>query len=139
MAKGFSKQISSLVFSLQKAYERIITAKPSLFIVSAIVLAVTIFFLGGGVYTILMQPLVPYISSTGQILAFYPGLNEQFVLGSIIVMISYALGVAGLLFAYRSTKYAHSPRQAYIYLLMGSLGIIVGYLLVELRIAQLFG
>lgn len=139
MAKGFKKQKSSLAFSLKKAYERIITAKPSLFIVSATVVAITIFFLGGGVYNILIQPLGAFISQTGQIIAFYPGLSDQFVLGSIIIMISYTIGVAGFLFAYRSTKYAYNPRQAYMYLLIGSLGILIGYLLVELRIVSLFG
>ena len=43
MAKGFSKQLSSLTFSLQKTYERILNAKPSLFVVSAVAIGASLF------------------------------------------------------------------------------------------------
>lgn len=139
MAKGFSKQLSSLTFSLQKTYERILNAKPSLFLVSAVAIGATLFFMGGGVYDLLVQPIVAYISQSGEVLAFYPGLNDQFVLGSLIVMILYALGVVGFLIAYRSTKYAYNPRQAYRFLLIGCAMILIAYFFVEQRIATLFG
>ena len=139
MAKGFSKQLSSLTFSLQKTYERILNAKPSLFLVSAVAIGATLFFMGGGVYDLLVQPIVAYISQSGEVLAFYPGLNDQFVLGSLIVMILYALGVTGFLIAYRSTKYAYNPRQAYRFLLIGCAMILIAYFFVEQRIATLFG
>ena len=139
MAKGFSKQLSSLTFSLQKTYEKILNAKPSLFLVSAAAVGVTLFLLGGGVYNILIKPIVAYISQSGEVLAFYPGLNDQFVLGSIIIMILYALGVVGFLIAYRSTKYVSNPRQAYRFLLIGCAMILIAYFLVEQRIVTLFG
>jgi hypothetical protein len=139
MAKGFSKQLSSLTFSLQKTYERILNAKPSVFLVSAIAIGATLFFMGGGVYDFLVKPIVAYISPSGEVLAFYPGLNDQFVLGSLIVMILYALGVTGFLIAYRSTKYAYNPRQAYRFLLIGCAMILIAYFFVEQRIATLFG
>ena len=139
MAKSFSKQLSSLTFSLQKTYERILNAKPSLFLVSAVAIGATLFFMGGGVYDFLVKPIVAYISPGGEVLAFYPGLNDQFVLGSLIVMILYALGVTGFLIAYRSTKYAYNPRQAYRFLLIGCAMILIAYFFVEQRIATLFG
>jgi len=139
MAKGFSKQLSSLTFSLQKTYERILNAKPSLFLVSAVAIGATLFLMGGGVYDLLVKPIVAYISQSGEVLAFYPGLNDQFVLGSLIVMILYALGVTGFLIAYRSTKYAYNPRQAYRFLLIGCAMILIAYFFVEQRIATLFG
>jgi hypothetical protein len=139
MAKGFSKQLSSLTFSLQKTYERILNAKPSVFLVSAVAIGATLFFMGGGVYDFLVKPIVAYISPSGEVLAFYPGLNDQFVLGSLIVMILYALGVTGFLIAYRSTKYAYNPRQAYRFLLIGCAMILIAYFFVEQRIATLFG
>jgi hypothetical protein len=139
MAKGFSKQLSSLTFSLQKTYERILNAKPSIFLVSAVAIGATLFFMGGGVYDFLVKPIVAYISPSGEVLAFYPGLNDQFVLGSLIVMILYALGVTGFLIAYRSTKYAYNPRQAYRFLLIGCAMILIAYFFVEQRIATLFG
>jgi len=139
MAKGFSKQLSSLTFSLQKIYERILIAKPSLFLVSAVAIGATLFFMGGGVYDLLVKPIVAYISPSGEVLAFYPALNDQFILGSLIVMIIYALGVTGFLIAYRSTKYAYNPRQAYRFLLIGCAMILIAYFFVEQRIATIFG
>lgn len=139
MAKGFNKRLSSFTFSLEKAYERLLTAKPSLFVVSIIVVGATLFLMGGGVYDILVRPLVAFISPNGEVLAFYPGLTDQFVLGSLIVMILYALGFVGFIIAYRSTKYTYNPRQAYRFLLIGCAMILIAYFLVEQRIATLFG
>ena len=139
MANGFNKRLSSFTFSLQKAYERLLTAKPSLFVVSIIVVGATVSLLGGGVYDYLVKPLVAYIAQSGEVLAFYPGLNDQFILGSLIVMILYALGFVGFVIAYRSTKYAYNPRQAYRFLLIGCAMILIAYFLVEQRIATLFG
>ena len=139
MTKGISKQRSSLTFSLQKTYERMLNAKPSLFLVSAVAIGITVFLMGGGVYDLLVKPIVAYISQSGEVLAFYPGLNDQFVLGSLIIMILYALGVTGFLIAYRSTKYAYNPRQAYRFLLIGCAMILIAYFFVEQRIATLFG
>jgi len=140
MAKGFSKQISSLAFSLQKTYERILTAKPSLFIVGIAVVTVSLFLLGGGIYDILIQPIVAYVTSAGQIIAFYPyGITEQFLLESVIIMVFYAMGVAGFLIAYRSTKYAYSPRQAYRFLLVGVVLLLIAYILIEQNLLARFG
>lgn len=124
---------------MQKTYEKLLNAKPSLFIVSAAAVGVTLFLMGGGVYDLLVQPIIAFISQSGEVLAFYPGLNDQFILGSTIVMILYALGVVGFLIAYRSTKYVHNPRQAYRFLLLGCAMILIAYFLVEQRIATLFG
>ena len=132
MAKGFSKQISSLAFSLQKTYEKIITAKPSLFVVAISAVAVSLFLLGGGIYDILIQPIVAIVASGGQIISFYPyGITEQLLLESVIIMVFYAMGFTGFIIAYRSTKYAYSPRQAYRFLLVGCVLLIISYVLVE--------
>jgi len=139
MSKWFSKQISSLAFSLQKTYERIITAKPSLFLVGVSAVAVSFFLLSGGIYDILIKPIVAYFASGGQILVFYPSLTEQFLLESIIIMVFYAMGFAGFLIAYRSTKYAYNPRQAYRFLLVGCVLLIIGLLLIENGLMSKFG
>lgn len=139
MAKGFSKQISSLAFTLQKTYERIITAKPSLFLVGASAGALAFFLLGGGIYNILIKPIVAFFASGGRMIVFYPSLTEQFFLESVIIMIFYAIGFAGFLIAYRSTKYAYSPRQAYRFLLVGCVLLIIGYVLIESGLMSKFG
>jgi len=127
-----SKRISSLTFSLQKTYERILTAKPSLFVVGILAVATSIFLLGGGIYDILIKPIVAIVASGGRIISFYPyGITEQLLLESVIIMVFYAMGFAGFLIAYRSTKYASNPRQAYRFLLVGIVLLLIAYVLVE--------
>jgi hypothetical protein len=139
MSKWFSKRISSFAFSLQKTYERIITAKPSLFLVGVSAVAVAFFLLSGGIYDVLIKPIVAYFASGGQMLVFYPSLTEQFLLESIIIMVFYSMGFAGFLIAYRSTKYAYNPRQAYRFLLVGCVLLIIGLLLIENGLMSKFG
>ena len=140
MSKWFSKRISSLAFSLQKTYGRIVTAKPSIFVIAAAVAAASLFLLGGGIYDILEKPLVAVVASGGRVITFYPfGLTEQLLLESIIIMVFYAIGVAGFIIAYRSTKYAYSPRQAYRFLLIGVALLLIAYVLVEQNLIARFG
>jgi hypothetical protein len=140
VSKWFSKRISSLAFSLQKTYGRIVTAKPSIFVVAAVVVGASLFLLGGGIYDILIQPLVAIVASGGRIITFYPyGLTEQFLLESIIVMVYYAIGVVGFIIAYRSTKYAYNPRIAYRFLLVGCALLLIAYILVEQNLISRFG
>lgn len=140
MSKWFSKQISSFAFSLQKTYEKIITAKPSLFFVGASAVVVSLFLLGGGIYDILTTDIaVAYFPPGGKIIVFYPSLAEQFLLESMLVMIFGAIGFAGFLIAHRSTKYAYSPRQAYRFLLVGCVLLIIGYILIENGLISKFG
>jgi hypothetical protein len=127
-----SKRISSLAFSMQKTYERILTAKPSLFVIGVLAVATSIFLLGGGIYDVLIKPIVAIVASGGRIISFYPyGITEQLLLESVIIMVFYAMGFAGFLIAYRSTKYAYSPRQAYRFLLVGCVLLLIAYVLVE--------
>ncbi len=127
-----SKRISGLAFSLQKTYERILTAKPSLFVVGILVVGASLFLLGGGIYDVLIKPIVAIVASGGRIISFYPyGITEQLLLESVIIMVFYAMGFAGFLIAYRSTKYASNPRQAYRFLLVGIVLLLIAYVLVE--------
>ena len=139
MSKWFGKRVSSLAYSLQKIYERVVTAKPSIFIVAGAVVVGALFLLGGGIYNILIKPLVAIVASGGRIITFYPyGLTEQFLSESVIIMIFYAIGVVGFVMAYRSTKYASNPRQAYRYLLIGCALLVIAYILVEQRLITRF-
>lgn len=135
-----SKRMSGLAFSLQKTYERILTAKPSLFVVGILAVAVSLFLLGGGIYDVLIQPIVAIVASGGRIISFYPyGITEQLLLESVIIMVFYAMGFAGFLIAYRSTKYASNPRQAYRFLLVGVVLLLIAYVLVEQNLLASFG
>ena len=135
-----SKRISSLAFSMQKTYERLLTAKPSLFVIGILTVAASLFLLGGGIYDVLIQPIVAIVASGGRIISFYPyGITEQLLLESVIIMIFYAMGFAGFIIAYRSTKYAYNPRQAYRFLLVGVVLLLIAYVLVEQNLLSSFG
>jgi hypothetical protein len=132
MASWIKRRMSSLAFSIQKAYWKMVTAKPSIFLIAALAVAASIFLLGGGVYDLLEKPLVAIISTGGRIIVYYPyALNEQFLVESIIIMIVYAMGVVGLILTYQSTKYVYRPRQAFILLLVGCVLIVVSYIFAE--------
>ncbi len=129
---SLTRRLSSLVYYIQKAYWKIVTAKPSLFLIAAIAAAVSIFLLGGGLYDLLEKPLVAAFASGGRIIFYYPyGINQQFIAESLFVMIVYALAVVGLLLTYESTKYAYRPRQAFMMLLVGCTLIFVAYICIE--------
>jgi len=132
MARQMKKRISSLSFFMQKAYWKIMTAKPSILVIATLAVAASIFLLGGGIYDFLEKPLLAIVASGGRLIVVYPyALNEQFLVESIIVMALYAIGFAGFFLTYQSTKYAYRPRQAFILLLVGFFLIIAAYLLIE--------
>ena len=116
------------------------TAKPSLVVIALILIAASVFLLGGGVYDLLERPLVAVFQSGGTFISFYPyALNEQLLIESISTMTFYTIGVAGFLLAYQSTKYAYRPRQAFILLLVGSVLIVVAYIFIERSLLTKFG
>ena len=139
MAKGFSKQLSSLAFSLQKTYERLLNSKPSMLAVAGIAIAFSLFLFGGGIYDMIIKPVVAIVGSSGRIVTFYPyGITDQFLGESIIVMIYYAMGVSGFLVCYQSTKHAYNPRVGYRYLLVGVALVLIAYLLLEQQLLASF-
>ncbi len=126
------RRLSSLMYYIQKAYWKIVTAKPSLFLIAAIAIAASVFLLGGGLYDLLEKPLVAAFAAGGRIIFYYPyGINQQFIAESMFVMIIYAIAVVRLLLTYESTKYAYRPRQAFMLLLVGCTLIFVAYVCIE--------
>jgi hypothetical protein len=129
--------MSSVKRYLGKTYWRITTYKPSTFTVALIAIAVAIFLLGGGIYDILEQSVIPIaiFTSSGQggFIFLYPyrSLNDQFIAESAFIMILYAMGFMGLYVTYQSTKYAYNPRQAYVMLIGGLMFILLAYALLE--------
>ena len=135
MAK-IGRRVESLSFRVRRLYRGIVTAKPSVFVIAAIIAGLAIFFLGGGVYDILEKPLIAIPLGT-QILFFYPGtINEQTILDSAFAMVTYFFGLLGLLLMYQSTKYAYRPRQAYMLLLIGVAFLVIAYFSIENLIVQ---
>ena len=129
-------RLTSLGFTARKTYQKITTAKPSVFLVAAVVTAASIFLLGGGIYDILEQPLLG-IPIGQRVLFFYPGtLSAQTLLDSMFAMTSYFFGAMGILLMYQSTKYAYRPRQAFMMLLIGAAFFLMAYFLMENLIYQ---
>ena len=94
-------------------------------------IATSIFLLGGGIYDIVEQPIIAFMSG-GRIIPYYPEeLNEQLVGESVATMILYFLGIMGLILTYQSTKYAYNPREAYTMMIIGLLLFAIGWVLVE--------
>lgn len=132
MSRKAKRGATNVSYGLQKTYKRIVTLKPSTFILAALAIATSIFLLGGGIYDIIEQPIIAFISSGGRIIPYYPqALNDQLLGESIASMVLYFFGVIGLLLMYQSTKYANNPRQAYTMILMGLLLLLIGWLLIE--------
>jgi len=112
---------------MRKAYQKMMTVKPSLLLIAIMTISLSIFLLGGGVYDILEKPMSLLPGST-RLLVYYPYLNEQSLNESIVVMLLYFIGVVGFLLMYQSTQYAYRPRQAFILLLVGGTLVALAYL-----------
>lgn len=139
MTRRIRRRMSSFAYFMRKSYWKIVTAKPSVMAIALILVAASVFFLGGGVYDLLEKPLIAVFQSGGTIISFLPyRLNEQFLFESISAMIFYVIGVVGLLLTYQSTKYAYRPRQAYILLLVGCVLILSAYIFIEDRFLSKF-
>lgn len=123
------KKFSSLAFSMQKAYQKILNIRLPWLIIALMGVAASIFLLGGGVYDIIEKPMaiVPG-GAQGRWIFYWPyQLNAQSLNESIIVMLLYGIGFGGFWAMYQSTKYAYKPRQAFILLLAGAVLVILAY------------
>jgi hypothetical protein len=130
MSKKVKKQTSSMSFSLSRWFRKISTAKPSTFFVSIIVIASAVFLFGGGLYTIILQPL-PSAYYNNRFYFLYPDLSYQFVADTVIAAMLYVIGFIGMLTIYQSTKYAYKPRQAYMMLVIGLALLLMAYIFLE--------
>jgi len=130
--RRIGRRFTSVIYYVRKAYQKITTAKPSLFVIAVMVIALSVFLLGGGVYDILEKEIFIAIPLRGRWIFYYPyTVHEQTVLDSLISMTLYGIGVIGLFLTYQSTKYAYKPRQAFILLLIGAAFIVIAYLYIE--------
>ena len=130
MSNKAKRKTSSASFSLSRWFEKISTTRPSSLVTSIIIISYAIFLFGGGLYTIISSPLPAYYTGKG-FLFLYPDIGQQFISDSIIAIMLYALGFAGLLAIYQSTKYAYKPRQAYMMLVIGIALLLLAYIFLE--------
>jgi hypothetical protein len=130
MSSKIKKRSSDVSFSLSRWFRRISTTTPSALILTAVGIAYSVFLFAGGLYTLIQKPPPAYLGSSS-IIFLYPGISGQFVSDTIIACILYALGFAGLLAIYQSTKSAYKPRQAYMLLIVGVTFLLLAYLFLE--------
>ena len=131
LSRRAKRSASSISYYLQKFYWALTTFRPSTTILAALAIAASIFLLGGGIYDLLEQPIIAFVSG-GRVIPYYPqALNEQLLGESIASMILYSLGVMGLLLIYQSTRYAYNPREAYTTFIIGLVLLLVGWAIVE--------
>ena len=130
MSKKAKRRASSMSFSLSRWFSRLSTTKPSSLVISIVVIAYAVFLFGGGLYTIISSPLPAFYTGRGFIF-LYPELGRQFIADTVIAVMLYAIGFAGLLAIYQSTKYAYKPRQAYMMLVIGVALLLLAYIFLE--------
>jgi uncharacterized membrane protein len=126
------KKFSSWRYTLQKLTTKLATFRPSRTFIAVLVMAASIFLLGGGIYDILMEPIAAYPLGSGKFLSFIPyQIHEQLLSGSVSVMLLYALGGSGLLMIYRGTRFVRNPRQTSLYTRIGVALIVVSFVAIE--------
>jgi hypothetical protein len=130
VSKKAKRRAAETRFSLNRWFRKISTARPSSVVISIIVIAYAVFLFGGGLYTLISSPLPAFFTGKGYIF-LYPDLGQQFIADSVIAIMLYGIGFAGLLAIYQSTKYAYKPRQAYMMLVIGVTLLLLAYIFLE--------
>jgi hypothetical protein len=125
---------SSLSFSIGKWFKKVVTTQPFALIITVGFIGLALFLLGGGLYTVTTEGILPswYDSNSNKFYFLYPGsLSEQFISETVISIMLYSIGFAGLLTIYQSIKNANKPRQAYILMAVGVSLILLSYIFLE--------
>jgi hypothetical protein len=130
VSKKAKRRAAKTSYSLSRWFRKISTARPSSVVISIIVIAYAVFLFGGGLYTLISSPLPAFFTGTGYIF-LYPDLGQQFISDSVIAIMLYGIGFAGMLAIYQSTKYAYKPRQAYMMLVIGVTLLLLAYIFLE--------
>jgi hypothetical protein len=106
-----------------------LAARPSLTIMTVVLMAFALFVLAGGVYSLVevMSGRVLTMLPVARGWTFiYPGnLNMQTINESLISGMLYFLGAVGFYMVLRSVRLAYRPRQAYLTLIMGLMLVLL--------------
>jgi hypothetical protein len=123
---------SSLSFSLSKWFKKVVTTQPFALIITVVFIGLALFLLGGGLYTVTTEGIFTSYYDGSKFYFLFPGnISEQFISETVISIMLYAMGFAGLLTVYQSTKNANKSRQAYILMAVGISLILLSYIFLE--------
>jgi len=115
----------------RRIYKTLLKLRVPTIIIAVSLTGLSIFLLGGGIYDITSNPIA-IIPLRGRIITVYPYyIHEQTLTASIGIMILYAIGTAGLLMLYHSTRYLRNPRQASILILVGLTLLVLTFIAAE--------
>ena len=125
-----SKGKSPLMYSIQKLVNKLINFRPPPYLIAVILMFATIFLLGGGIYdvSVPIRSVLPYYRG---FILLYPSLHEQVLSESIAIMITYALGAAGLILIYRSARFRRNPSQSSLLIQLGAALLIIAFIIAE--------
>jgi hypothetical protein len=130
MSGKIKKSTEDMSFSLSRWFRKLSTTAPSTSILTVVLISYAIFLFGGGLFTLINQPLASiYVNNRFYFL--YPDISNQFVADTIISAFLYALGFVGLLAIYQSAKSVNKPRQAYMLLIVGITFLLLSYIFLE--------
>jgi len=125
------RRITSLKYTGRGIHKSLSRLRVPTTLVAILLVGLSIFLLGGGVYDIISNP-ISIIPMPGRLIAVYPYyIHEQTLTASIGVMILYAVGTAGFIMLYEGTKYVRKPRQASILILVGITLIVLAFIFME--------
>jgi multisubunit Na+/H+ antiporter MnhB subunit len=132
MSGKIKKTSEDMSFSLSRRFRKLTTNAPTTFLVTVLVLGYAVFLFGGGLFTLINQPIPAYIGNNGNTIYFlYPDISNQFGADTFISVVLYAMGFIGLLAIYQSSKNAYKPRQAYMLLIVGIAFLLISYIFLE--------
>ena len=126
-----SRKVKSLTYWGRGVYKTLVKLRVPTVLVAVILAGLSIFLLGGGVYDITQNPIA-IIPLRGRIITVYPYyIHEQTLTASVGIMILYAIGTAGLIILYESTKYIRNPRQASLMIIVGLTLLVLTFIAAE--------
>jgi len=106
---------------------RMPSLKPLNAIILFLLVSMSIFILGGGVYDIMERPM-SILPTPSQPVYYYQGMTDQTMTESLTFMFFLVIGVVGGYVSFRSTRHAYRPREAKMYLLIGVTMLVFAFL-----------
>lgn len=134
MSGKIKKRSEDVSFSLSRWFRKATTNAPTITVVTIIGMVYAIFLFGGGLFTLIEQPLTAFVSGSSFYFIYPNDISNQFVSDTIISAFLYAIGFIGLLAIYQSTKSAYKPRQAYMLMIVGVTCVLLSYIFLEAAI-----
>jgi len=124
---GRIKILSGVAKKLKKFRVPSVSYRPSNSMIALIIVLVSIFILGGGVYDIMQKP-ISVLPTPSNPVFYYSGLSDQTLNESMIFILFLIIGISGGYISFRSTRHAYRPREAKMFIAIGVTMLIVAFI-----------